>query len=183
MAEKPECRQHNFSQMDYYNACECGRCKAINEKYGTAGGTQYWFLNQLAARTSRQFPNKLIGTLAYVYRRAAQGPEDAPERRRLAVSHVPELRQPLHCRLSLECRLQATGPVVVEALLASVRLALCCRLSPTCTLRSPIWVDWPRTSGSTAISARITVLSPGQSPPPVTMPIFWFISLGRASVA
>ena len=67
MAENPEYRQHNFSQMDYYNACECARCKAINEKYGTAGGTQYLFLNQLAARTSRQFPNKLIGTLAYTY--------------------------------------------------------------------------------------------------------------------
>jgi hypothetical protein len=67
MAAKPECRQHNFSQMDYYNACECPRCKAINEKYGTPGGTQYWFLNQLAERTSKQFPNKLIGTLAYMY--------------------------------------------------------------------------------------------------------------------
>ena len=67
MAENPEYRQHNFSQMDYYNACECARCKAINEKYGTPGGTQYLFLNQLAARTSRQFPNKLIGTLAYTY--------------------------------------------------------------------------------------------------------------------
>jgi hypothetical protein len=67
MAERPECRQHNFSQMDYYNACECPRCKAINEKYGTPGGTQYWFLNQLAERTSRKFPNKLIGTLAYIY--------------------------------------------------------------------------------------------------------------------
>lgn len=67
MAEMPQCRQHNFSQMDYYNYCQCDRCTAINEKYGTMGGTQYWFLNQLAERTAKVYPEKLIGTLAYIY--------------------------------------------------------------------------------------------------------------------
>lgn len=67
MAERPEDRQHNFSQMDYYNYCQCPKCREINEKYGTLGGTQYWFLNQLAERTSKVYPNKLVGTLAYMY--------------------------------------------------------------------------------------------------------------------
>ena len=67
MADKPDCRQHNFSQKDYYNYCECEHCMAINKKYGTMGGTQYWFLNQLAERTSKLYPDKLIGTLAYMY--------------------------------------------------------------------------------------------------------------------
>ncbi len=67
MAERPNCRQHNFSQMDYYNYCQCARCTEINERYGTSGGTQYWFLNQLAARTAEVYPDKQIGTLAYMY--------------------------------------------------------------------------------------------------------------------
>ncbi len=67
MVDKPHCRQHNFSQQDYYNYCECDKCTAINEKYGTKGGTQFWFVNKLAERTSRVFPDKLIGTLAYTY--------------------------------------------------------------------------------------------------------------------
>ncbi|MCP4641823.1 MAG: DUF4838 domain-containing protein [bacterium] len=67
MADSPHVRQHNFSQMDYYNVCECANCRAMNEQYGTDGGTQFWFCNQLAERTTKQFPNKLIGTLAYMY--------------------------------------------------------------------------------------------------------------------
>jgi hypothetical protein len=67
MEGQPNVRQHNFSQMDYYNYCQCAKCKAINHQYGTLGGTQYWFVNQLAERTSKVFPKKLIGTLAYMY--------------------------------------------------------------------------------------------------------------------
>jgi len=67
MKSQPQFRQYNFSQMDYYNYCQCSKCRAINEQFGTLGGTQYWFVNQLAERTSKVFPNKLIGTLAYMY--------------------------------------------------------------------------------------------------------------------
>jgi len=67
MKESPEYRQFNFSQMDYYNYCQCPKCTAMNERYGTTGGTQFWFLNQLAERTSKVFPNTCIGTLAYMY--------------------------------------------------------------------------------------------------------------------
>jgi hypothetical protein len=67
MKDHPHYRQHNFSQMDWYNYCECPKCRAMNEKYGAAGGTQFWFVNELAKRTSKQFPDKLVGTLAYMY--------------------------------------------------------------------------------------------------------------------
>ncbi|MBN1344028.1 MAG: DUF4838 domain-containing protein [Phycisphaerae bacterium] len=67
MRTQPNVRQHNFSQMDYYNFCQCPKCTAINKQYGTRGGTQYWFLNRLAEQTSKVYPNKLIGTLAYTY--------------------------------------------------------------------------------------------------------------------
>ncbi len=67
MADMPGVRQHNFSQMDWYNFCQCDRCRAIDEQYGTPGATQFWFVNQLAERTAKVFPDKLIGTLAYMY--------------------------------------------------------------------------------------------------------------------
>lgn len=67
MKSHPHFRQYNFSQMDWYNNCECEKCRAINERYGTPGGTQYWFVNELAKRTSKVYPDKLIGTLAYMY--------------------------------------------------------------------------------------------------------------------
>ncbi|HQH52990.1 MAG TPA: DUF4838 domain-containing protein, partial [Candidatus Hydrogenedentes bacterium] len=67
MREHPEYVQQNFSQSDYYSYCECKNCAAMNEAMGTAGGTQFWFVNQLAERTSKEFPNILIGTLAYMY--------------------------------------------------------------------------------------------------------------------
>ena len=53
--------------MDYYNQCQCENCRAMNEQYQTDGGTQFWFVNELARRTSEVYPNKLIGTLAYMY--------------------------------------------------------------------------------------------------------------------
>jgi len=67
MAERPHDLQHNFSQMDYYNYCTCIPCTAINEQYETTGGTQFWFVNKLAERTSQVYPDKHIGTLAYTY--------------------------------------------------------------------------------------------------------------------
>ncbi len=67
MKEAPEFRQYNFSQLDYYNYCQCPKCTAMNEQYGTTGGTQFWFVNQLAERTSKVYPDKVIGTLAYMY--------------------------------------------------------------------------------------------------------------------
>lgn len=67
MANDPGAQQHNFSQMDFYNNCQCDNCRAMNELYQSQGGTQFWFINQLAEATSAVYPDKLIGTLAYMY--------------------------------------------------------------------------------------------------------------------
>lgn len=39
----------------------------MNALHGTAGATQFWFVSRLAERTSAVYPNKHIGTLAYMY--------------------------------------------------------------------------------------------------------------------
>ena len=67
MEDDPQAQQHNFSQMDRYNYCQCDKCSAMNKDLGTAGGTQFWFVNELAKRTSEVYPEKLVGTLAYMY--------------------------------------------------------------------------------------------------------------------
>ncbi|MBN1947891.1 MAG: DUF4838 domain-containing protein, partial [Bradymonadales bacterium] len=67
IAAHPQYRQYNFSQQDHYNGCQCDRCRAVNEQYGTDGGTQFWFVNQLAERVAEVYPDKLVGTLAYMY--------------------------------------------------------------------------------------------------------------------
>jgi len=67
MAAHPDAQQHNFSQMDHYNQCECDNCRAMNDLYQSEGGTQFWFVNELAKRTAQVYPDKQIGTLAYMY--------------------------------------------------------------------------------------------------------------------
>ncbi len=70
MRLEPGLRQYNFSQMDYYNGCQCEKCRAVNNKYCSDGATQFEFVNRLAERASKEFPDKLIGTLAYTYTEA-----------------------------------------------------------------------------------------------------------------
>lgn len=67
MRANPESRAYNFFAMDYYNYCQCENCRDVNEQYGSDGATQFDFVNRLAERTSKEFPDKLIGTLAYTY--------------------------------------------------------------------------------------------------------------------
>jgi len=67
MRKRPELKHYNFAQHDRYNFCQCEKCRAMNKKYGTKGATQFWFVNKLAERTSKEFPDKYISTLAYMY--------------------------------------------------------------------------------------------------------------------
>ncbi len=67
MSDDPSGHQYRFSQQDYYNYCTCNACSAMNAQYGTTGGTQFWFTNELAKRTAEVHPDKLVATLAYMY--------------------------------------------------------------------------------------------------------------------
>ncbi|MBN1347347.1 MAG: DUF4838 domain-containing protein [Phycisphaerae bacterium] len=83
MLDYPTYRQFNFSQEDYYNYCQCENCRAINEQYGTPGGTQFWFVNKLAEELSAEFPDMLISTLAYMY--TAEPPKNITMHQNVAV--------------------------------------------------------------------------------------------------
>ncbi|MCC7466453.1 MAG: DUF4838 domain-containing protein [Saprospiraceae bacterium] len=67
MAEKPAARYWSVSQNDNYDYCKCPRCAASDKKYGSSAGSLLLFVNRVA----REFPDKIISTLAYQYTRKA----------------------------------------------------------------------------------------------------------------
>ncbi|MCX6563661.1 MAG: DUF4838 domain-containing protein, partial [Candidatus Aminicenantes bacterium] len=67
MKTQPEARYWSVSQNDTFSPCQCPACLALNEKYGGPSGTILAFVNRVA----REFPDKIISTLAYQYSRQA----------------------------------------------------------------------------------------------------------------
>ncbi|HOE05489.1 MAG TPA: DUF4838 domain-containing protein [Bacteroidales bacterium] len=65
MKEKPEALYWSVSQMDNFNYCMCDKCRAIDEANGSPSGSVISFVNAIA----KEFPDKIISTLAYQYSR------------------------------------------------------------------------------------------------------------------
>ena len=57
----------SVSQMDGNGNCECEECRKLDQKEGTPMGSILPVINEIA----RQFPDKKIATLAYIYSRKA----------------------------------------------------------------------------------------------------------------
>ncbi|MBK8506080.1 MAG: DUF4838 domain-containing protein [Saprospiraceae bacterium] len=68
IAKDPKAVYWSVSQNDNDKYCQCGPCTKLNEKYGgVPSGSIIWFVNKVA----REFPDKVISTLAYWYTRSA----------------------------------------------------------------------------------------------------------------
>jgi Domain of unknown function (DUF4838) len=67
MREHPEHLIYSVSQNDGYNPCQCDKCQALVEQEGSESGPILWFVNQVADAVKDEFPDKYVGTLAYVY--------------------------------------------------------------------------------------------------------------------
>ena len=65
--ENPEAKYWSVSQNDTFSPCQCPDCRAMDAIYGGPSGTLLAFVNRVA----REFPNKIISTLAYQYSRQA----------------------------------------------------------------------------------------------------------------
>ena len=66
--EKPTASYWSVSQDDNDRYCQCDGCTSLNEKYGKVpSGSIIYFVNQVA----KEFPDKIISTLAYWYTRKA----------------------------------------------------------------------------------------------------------------
>jgi hypothetical protein len=67
----PSVRIVSISQNDWYGACQCDNCKAIDDAEGTPAGSVLALANYVAADIEKDYPNVAIDTLAYQYTRKA----------------------------------------------------------------------------------------------------------------
>lgn len=65
----PEASIVSVSQNDWYNPCQCEKCKAIDDYEGSHAGTLLTFVNKIAAAIAEEYPHIAIDTLAYQYTR------------------------------------------------------------------------------------------------------------------
>ena len=69
IAESPQATIFSVSQNDWANYCECEKCKALAAAEGSQSGPLLHFVNAIADDIAKDFPDKLIDTLAYQYTR------------------------------------------------------------------------------------------------------------------
>ncbi len=67
MKTQPDALVWSVSQSDNFSYCSCENCKAINDREESPSGALIEFVNSIA----REFPDKIISTLAYQYSRKA----------------------------------------------------------------------------------------------------------------
>jgi len=67
--EAPEAKIFSVSQNDCGNWCECDKCRELDEREGSHSATILNFVNQIAEAIEKEYPDKLIDTLAYAYSR------------------------------------------------------------------------------------------------------------------
>lgn len=69
LRESPDARIISVSQNDWHGACECEKCKAIDDAEGSHSGTLLEFVNYIAEKIEPEFPKVAVDTLAYQYTR------------------------------------------------------------------------------------------------------------------
>lgn len=69
--ENPSATIVSVSQNDCYNPCQCENCKKIDEMEESHSGTLIHFINKVAEAIEKEYPEKIIDTLAYAYTRQA----------------------------------------------------------------------------------------------------------------
>lgn len=69
--KKPGYWCYDVSQNDNSLPCECNRCRSLADRYGGESGVMIWFVNNVARKVRKVYPNIYIGTFAYRYTRNA----------------------------------------------------------------------------------------------------------------
>lgn len=67
--EAPEATIFSVSQNDWGNYCTCPKCKALAEAEGSQAGPLIAFVNGIADDIARDYPDKIVDTLAYQWSR------------------------------------------------------------------------------------------------------------------
>jgi hypothetical protein len=69
LRSQPDAKRISISQNDGSLPCTCPACRAIAEEEGSESGPILRFVNSIAERIEREFPDVLVDTLAYDYSR------------------------------------------------------------------------------------------------------------------
>ncbi len=69
LRENPQAQIISISQEDWTGACQCDRCRAVEEREGSAVAPILETVNFIAERLEREFPHVAFDTLAYWYTR------------------------------------------------------------------------------------------------------------------
>jgi Domain of unknown function (DUF4838) len=69
LREAPEARIISVTQNDCFGACQCEKCKAIDDAEGSPSGSMLTFVNYIAEKIEPEFPNVAVDTFAYQYTR------------------------------------------------------------------------------------------------------------------
>lgn len=85
--EQPQATIFSVSQNDWTNPCECEGCRRIVEEEGSESGPVLRFVNALAEEIEKEYPDKLIDTLAYWY--TEDPPKNVRPRRNVRVRLAP----------------------------------------------------------------------------------------------
>ena len=86
----PTADYYGVSQNDWYNYCECPACAAVDAEEESHAGTMVRFVNAIAEAVEKEFPDKIIETLAYQYTRKP------PKKTKLRHNVMP-------CLCTIEC--------------------------------------------------------------------------------
>lgn len=65
--DNPACNIFSVSMNDWYNACECPACRAVDEQEESQAGSVIRFVNKVAEEVEKEFPKAQIHTFAYLY--------------------------------------------------------------------------------------------------------------------
>lgn len=71
LRKDPSARIVSVSQNDWYGACTCAACKALDDEQGSHAGTMIALANYVADAIREEFPLVAVDTLAYQYTRKA----------------------------------------------------------------------------------------------------------------
>ena len=69
MGAQPEATVFSLSQSDNREPCECDRCASLEKAEGTGMGPLLHLVNRVAEGVEKEFPDKIVETLAYQWSR------------------------------------------------------------------------------------------------------------------
>ena len=69
MRAHPECTVFSVSQNDCFNHCECPKCQEVARQEGSQMGPVLQLVNRVAEGVEKEFPDKIVETLAYQWTR------------------------------------------------------------------------------------------------------------------